>query len=73
MSRFDAVFEKLERPVLVDSDSVRVMVVATDNGANARIDEIREFAASLAEDHEPKVVTAGHADTADVEMRGCTW
>ena len=73
MNRFDTVFEKLGRPVLIDSETVRVTLVATDDGANAGIDEIREFAASLADDHEPNVTTAGRADTADVEMRGCAW
>lgn len=73
MNRFDAVFEKLGRPVLVDSEDLRVVLVSTDDAANAGISEIREFAAALAEDSEPNTSTAGHAATADVEVRGCTW
>lgn len=72
MNRFNTVFEKLERPVLLDLETVCVTLVSTDDGAYAEIDEVRQFAASLADDHEPAVVTAGHADTADIEMRGCS-
>ena len=35
MSRFDIVFEKLERPVLMDSDTARVTVIHADDGASA--------------------------------------
>ena len=73
MNRFDTVFEKLGRPVLIDSETTRVTLVDTDAGANARISELREFAASLTNNVEPNTVTAGHAETADVEIRGCAW
>lgn len=73
MSRFDIVFEKLPHPVLIDSDTVRVTLIGTDDGAMSDIEAIREFAASLTDEHEPRTATVDHAGTADVELRGLTW
>lgn len=73
MNRFDTVFEQLDRPVLVDSDTTRVRVMGMNDGATGDIQELREFAASLVEEPTPQSETAGHADTADVHLRSCSW